>query len=61
MAAALPFQATMAEAAPSVNHIMKGFPNTIILQVSGESTYQQLYEVHRMLMENASSVKATFG
>eukprot|EP00957_Ditylum_brightwellii_P180826 13776164-Ditylum_brightwellii.AAC.1 len=61
MAAAPPSQATMAEAAPSVDHIMKSFPNTIIPRINGEPTYQQLYEVHRMLMENASSVKATFG
>eukprot|EP00957_Ditylum_brightwellii_P138006 10521600-Ditylum_brightwellii.AAC.1 len=51
----------MAEAAPSVDHIMKGFPSTIIPRINGEPTYQQLYEVHRMLIKNASSVKATFG
>eukprot|EP00957_Ditylum_brightwellii_P161975 12331951-Ditylum_brightwellii.AAC.1 len=61
MAAALPFQATMVEAAPKVNDIMKGFPNTIIPRINVEPTYQQLYEVHRMLMENASSLEATFG
>eukprot|EP00957_Ditylum_brightwellii_P204666 15340340-Ditylum_brightwellii.AAC.1 len=51
----------MAEASPSVDGIMTGFPNTIIPQINGEPTYQQLYEVHRMLMENASSIEATFG
>eukprot|EP00957_Ditylum_brightwellii_P167030 12716078-Ditylum_brightwellii.AAC.1 len=61
MAAAPPSQATMAEAAPSVDHIIKSFPNTIIPRISREPTYQQLYEVHCMLMENASSVEATFG
>eukprot|EP00957_Ditylum_brightwellii_P154487 11756961-Ditylum_brightwellii.AAC.1 len=51
----------MAEAAPSVDDIVKGFPKTIIPQINEEPTYQQLYEVHLMLMENTSSVKATFG
>eukprot|EP00957_Ditylum_brightwellii_P121575 9271430-Ditylum_brightwellii.AAC.1 len=61
MAAVLPLQATMAATAPSVNNIAKGFPNTIILQINGDPTYQQLYDVHQMLMENASSVETTFG
>eukprot|EP00957_Ditylum_brightwellii_P031589 2395451-Ditylum_brightwellii.AAC.1 len=51
----------MTNLAPSVEGINKVFPNQLIPRIVGKPTYQQLYEVHKLLMENASSIEATFG
>eukprot|EP00957_Ditylum_brightwellii_P112076 8546063-Ditylum_brightwellii.AAC.1 len=45
--------------APSVEDITKVFPQTFISKIPGEPDYKLLYEVHRLLMENAALIDTT--
>eukprot|EP00957_Ditylum_brightwellii_P151033 11500622-Ditylum_brightwellii.AAC.1 len=45
--------------APSVEDIAKVFPQTFIPKILSEPDYKQLYEVHRLLMENTALIDTT--
>eukprot|EP00957_Ditylum_brightwellii_P158338 12052447-Ditylum_brightwellii.AAC.1 len=51
----------MARTAPTVEEIMRDFPHPTVLKVSGESTYDSIHRIYKLLQENAASVHSDLG
>eukprot|EP00957_Ditylum_brightwellii_P127440 9717970-Ditylum_brightwellii.AAC.1 len=51
----------MAIKAPPIDDITKLFTHLILPNIVGQPTYQANYEVHKLLMENASTIPPTIG
>eukprot|EP00957_Ditylum_brightwellii_P009314 704768-Ditylum_brightwellii.AAC.1 len=47
--------------APSINGITKLFPHQILPTIVGQPTYQTIYEVHKFLVEIASTIPSMIG
>eukprot|EP00957_Ditylum_brightwellii_P001103 87902-Ditylum_brightwellii.AAC.1 len=50
----------MASNAPTAKEIKQLFPHTLIPKDQSEPTYDKLYEVQKLLMENAASIKTLY-
>eukprot|EP00957_Ditylum_brightwellii_P022958 1732993-Ditylum_brightwellii.AAC.1 len=51
----------MAVHMPSVEEITKNFCHTILPQIIGQPTYERIYKIHKLLMENAATMDTTVG
>eukprot|EP00957_Ditylum_brightwellii_P015822 1191704-Ditylum_brightwellii.AAC.1 len=51
----------MANTAPTVADLEQSFPHTLIPEIQGSPTYEKLYEIQKLLMENAASVETQYG
>eukprot|EP00957_Ditylum_brightwellii_P141240 10761021-Ditylum_brightwellii.AAC.1 len=51
----------MAINALSIDELTKVFPHLVLPRLVGQSTYKNLYEIHKLLMENASKIPSTIG
>eukprot|EP00957_Ditylum_brightwellii_P106836 8150585-Ditylum_brightwellii.AAC.1 len=47
--------------APSVEKITKSFRHTILPQIVGQPTYERIYKIHKLLMENTATMDTTVG
>eukprot|EP00957_Ditylum_brightwellii_P175726 13380238-Ditylum_brightwellii.AAC.1 len=51
----------MAVNVPSMEEITKSFRHTNLPQVVGLPSYEKIYEVHKLLMENAATINSMVG
>eukprot|EP00957_Ditylum_brightwellii_P189954 14461298-Ditylum_brightwellii.AAC.1 len=50
----------MASNTPTVKEIKRSFPHTIITKIQGDPTYDKLYEVQKLFMENAAFIETLY-
>eukprot|EP00957_Ditylum_brightwellii_P034801 2637397-Ditylum_brightwellii.AAC.1 len=51
----------MAINVPLIDTITKSFPHPVLPSLVGQPTYETIYEVHKLIMENASVIPSTVG
>eukprot|EP00957_Ditylum_brightwellii_P017533 1320746-Ditylum_brightwellii.AAC.1 len=51
----------MAINTPSIDKLIKALSHQVLPRNIGQPTYENLYEMHKLLMENASTIPSTIG